>query len=250
LLTQSPEERELDLKRRELDALAQELAAKELGLNDLSAALLTFQCRYLAEVGSKYVTLDELKAKLAELKAQAGGGSTRAADDARERHRRSSAEYDTLVGKSALLAEREEASDETRKLYRRIAAIIHPDRSTDENSRALRTRLMAELNEAYTQRDIARMNAVLAAWQESPEAIAGEGVGPDLIRTIRAIAQTRRRIVEIDQETSELLASELHRLMLDVRRGASVGRDVLADMAVSLEAQIDGVRADLALFQR
>ena len=42
------------------------------------------------------------------------------------------------------------------------------------------------------------MRSILADWESSPESVEGEGVGPELIRVIRKIAQIQRRLVEIE----------------------------------------------------
>lgn len=82
----------------------------------------------------------------------------------------------------------EAPSDECEALYRKIAMLIHPDRATDDAKRELGTRLMKDLNADYAKRDMKRIERILAEWEESPDAVSGEGTGVELIRVIRAIA--------------------------------------------------------------
>ena len=62
---QSSEERELELKRQQLAAPEAELVEQELRLSTLLAELAAFKAEYLRVVGSRYATLDELKAPVA-----------------------------------------------------------------------------------------------------------------------------------------------------------------------------------------
>lgn len=143
-----------------------------------------------------------------------------------------------------------EESVEAKKLYRKIASIIHPDKATDDKSRHIRTRLMAELNEAYAQKDIPKMRNILNQWHESPEAISGEGTAADLVRTIRAIAQIKRRISEIEAEIAEIMTSDINVLMTKVHDADLAGRDILAEMSVSIDSEIHDARNKLASLKR
>jgi len=73
----SPEEKELSAKQSELDSLSELLATKELKLS-----IARFQQRYFAEVGSKYVELDDLLAQLAEAKSRRCPDDTEARETA------------------------------------------------------------------------------------------------------------------------------------------------------------------------
>ena len=250
--TVTPEEKELAQKRADLDELSQVLAERELDLEELKLSVARFQHRYFSEVGRKYVELDDLRAQVAELKAKRNPGDStlkRDAETAREEAKKSAEEYQDGTDSPEPTSGKTEASEETKKLYRRIASIIHPDKATDEKSRQLRTRLMAELNEAYARKDVARMQAILAAWDESPDAVPGEGTGAELVRAIRTIAQIKRRISEIQNEISKVMASEIHVLMTRVHEADLAGQNLIAEMAKSLESEIQKARAELALRQ-
>jgi DnaJ-class molecular chaperone len=159
-------------------------------------------------------------------------------------------EYEGLDIEAQADSLKSEESEEAKKLYRRVASIIHPDMATDEESRNLRTRLMAELNEAYAKKDISKMREIFDQWQGSPEAISGEGTAADLVRTIRAIAQIKRRISEIEGEVLKIMESDIYVLMVRVHDADFAGRDILAEMSVSIDYEIQDVRNVLARLKK
>ena len=84
---QSPEERELDLKRTERAGLESELVERELELSTLQQELAVFEAEYLRVVGRRYAMLDDMNARIAEAQAVRrpdDHGVLRRARDARE----------------------------------------------------------------------------------------------------------------------------------------------------------------------
>ena len=108
--------------------------------------------------------------------------------------------------------------DELKRLYREIARTIHPDLSTDDTKRLRRTRLMAEANDAYAMGNESKLRAILDEWDSSPDAVEGEGIAAELVRTIRKIHQVERRLVEISSAITELRQSALHGLWSEVTK--------------------------------
>lgn len=248
----SPEEVELEAKRVELTTLSETLADAELQFEELKASLASFQRRYFHEVGAKYIELDDLKAQIAEALARRKPDEVEAevkAKQARQQAEASSKEYESFANESRKEADYEPPSDECKKLYRRIASIIHPDKALDDAKRELGTRLMKDLNEAYAKRDMKRMERILAEWEESPDAVSGEGTGAELIRVIRAIAQVRRRITEVESAIEEKMSSELHSLLTAVHKADAEGRNILSELAEKLERQIGAARKELAVLE-
>jgi hypothetical protein len=66
-----------------------------------------------------------------------------------------------------------------------------------------------------------------------------------LVRTIREIAQARKRLAAIKTEIEELADVELSRLKRQVEEAAARGQDLLADMAGELDGRIAEARARL-----
>jgi len=246
--TNTPEEAELAKKKTELERLSDVLAEKELGMEELTLTVAQFQHRYYSKVGKRYVELDELQAQIAELIARQEPQDhelNQEAVRARIQARKAAEEYEGGESEPKTDSLKPEESEDAKRLYRKIASIIHPDKATDDTSRNLRTKLMAEFNEVYTRKDITKMLSLLDQWQDSPESVSGEGTAAELVRTIRAIAQINRRILEIGTEIFEIMTSDIHVLMAKVRDADVAGRDILAEMSNSIDSEIQDARNEL-----
>lgn len=235
----TPEEQELERKKLELAAIENELAERELDLNTLEAELRAFERRYLRTVGVKYAELDELEAQIAETEARLHPQDRRAHEQATQA--RTQAEESAQAAGTAKDSKQPnefKPPEDLKKLYREIAKKIHPDLASDDKDSRRRTRFMAEANRAYQDGDPARLQAILAEWEGSPEAVKGEGVGADLVRTIRKIALVRERLQAIEAKITQLRESDLHKLMVQVHKAEQEGRHLLAEMIESLEKKI------------
>lgn len=247
LARQMPEEEELSTKKAELDALESELAQRELDLATLEAELRAFERRYLCIVGIRYAELDEIEAQIAEALAHRNPMDTKFRERA-SRSRAQAKESAQSVGTAKEAKQRDQfrPSEDLKKLYRKVAKLIHPDLVTDEKERARRMRLMAEANRAYETGDVNHLEAILREWESSPESVKGEGIGAELVRVIRKIAQVRERLYIIESKMTKLKQSELYHLQIKSEEAQKQGLDLLTDMATRLDEQISGARKRLA----
>ena len=106
---------------------------------------------------------------------------------------------------------------------------------------------MAEVNLAYENGDEAKLRSVLADWESSPDTVEGEGVGAELIRVIRKIAQIQKRLTDIDAEIQQLNTSDLYRLRVKADEAGKQGRDLLKEMASQVEQQVAAAKKRLAM---
>ena len=239
-----PEEEELKLKKQELEDLENKLIELELQLAGLRGQLGAFERLYLKSVGILYAQLDEIEAQIAELLAQRDPTNLKAQGTAKETRAR--ADESRAGAESAdKKTTRFIPSPSLKSLYREVARRIHPDLAVDDSDRAKRQKLMAEANLAYENGDEAKLRAILEEYESSPESVFGDGTGVELVRVIRKIAQVKRRLVEIQSETDQITASELFELQKKVDEGAKLGRDVLNEMASSLQSRIVERQAEL-----
>ena len=243
---QTPEEKELVRKLAELTVLQGELAQRELDLATLQAELHAFERMYLCIVGIRYAELDEIEAQTAEALAKAAPKNSEEQNRASQaRSQANQSAKASKIGQEPGRRGKFTPSDTLKKSYREVAKCIHPDLATDENDRTRRQHFMAEANQAYEGGNEARLREILREWESSPEAVKGDGVGAELIRVIRKIAQIERRSQAIESIIAQLRSSDLYRLKVEVERTEAEGRDLLAEMASRLDQQIADRRGHL-----
>lgn len=241
----TPEEIELKEKRIYLEELSDSLASEELNLEEIKEKVNIFQYRYYNEIGRKYVELDDILAQVAELKARRKPQDTKLgkeAEKARTQAKRAAKEFENIDNTPNEEIKNVSLTEEAKKLYRKIASVIHPDKATDDTSREIRTILMAELNEAYRNRDIKKMQEVLDKWLENPDSVIGTDIAAELVRTIRTIAQVKRRISGIKMDIQTMLISDIYILLIKVRDAERIGRNLLEEMAENIDMQIREAR--------
>jgi predicted nucleic acid-binding Zn-ribbon protein len=234
-----PEEEELARKRVELAAIRATLADRELELADFRRQLAGFEGRYLRQVGTLYAELDEWKARLSELRAKYAP-----TPETKQQARQT---WQDSHGDSAKTRDFS-PSPELKNLYREVAKRIHPDFATDAADRERRTRLMAEANRAYESGDADALRRILDEFQDGADAVVGEGIGAELIRIIRQIDEARERIAGIKQELANLPQSEIAKLARDEESARQNGRDLLAELAASVQEQIRLAKHEYELF--
>ncbi|MDI9599637.1 MAG: molecular chaperone DnaJ [Acidobacteriota bacterium] len=248
--TRKPEEEELARLRSKLDGLKDELADRELELATRRRILLDFQRRYLAVVGIKLAELDRLVAEIAALEAlrapspeaerQAGASAQRA----RESAEALGDDPDAL--RQAAEEPKREIPEDLKRLYRKAAKAVHPDYAADEEDRVLRERAMAEANAAYEAGDVEQLQAILDDWENSPDAVSGDGTGADLVRVIRAIAAVEARLAALSEELVACAESSLAELYAKAQIAEAEGRDLLQELAQDVDRQIAEARQRLA----
>jgi len=239
-------------RRAELEILTQELSELELELATAQAEIAGFTRRYQAMIGSRMSTLDALRAELAAQIAALKPGdqmARRAADAATARARRTREESERLARFVPPGCETPDArtfapTNDLKRLYRRLAQKIHPDRASDESDRAWRHQLMAEANRAYRASDETALLEILALWREGTPTNAT--APPDHSGFLAALASLKRRIAEIERELNDLFGSKLYELFTACNIARRVGRDLLEEMAARLDEDVAGVRAQLA----
>jgi DNA repair exonuclease SbcCD ATPase subunit len=238
----TPEEEELEAKREELVRLEAQLADQELLLASMKAELAAFEGFYLRQVGVLYAELDEWNARLAELRAEQAG-TPEAKSKAAEARTQAEEAYSAAHGEAAEV-QPFTPSSELKKLYREAAKRVHPDTATDDADRVRRERLMKEVNAAYAAGDEDALRRILTALDASPDAVQGSGIGADLIRVLRQLKQIRDRIAAIELEIVSLSETDLAQLKAKADLATVEGRDLLEEMASSVQLRITVVRQE------
>jgi hypothetical protein len=246
----TPEEEELEKKRIDLAALESELAERELDLATLEAELGAFELQYLKTVGLRLAELDRIEAEIAEvLAAQSPQDSAARQRVEQARARAKDSEKETDSAKTAQVPKFEPTED-LKKLYHSAAKKFHPDLATDDEERQRRTRIMADINKAYSEGNGERLRAILEETEPEPEYVKGESIGAELVRVIRKIAQVRQRLIAIADGIAKLKGSDLFALMMKAKDGEEQGIDLLAEMAATTDRSISEARNRLGRLRK
>lgn len=236
----------------ELELLTQELSELELELATAQAEIAGFTRHYQAMIGSRMSMLDSLRAELATRAAERNPrdpAARREAETATARARHSQednerlARFDLPDGES-VAARHFSPTDDLKRLYRRLAQRIHPDRARDDDDRAWRHHLMAEANRAYRAGDEVALREVMALWREGPRNGMTAPSDDDGFTTM--LASLKRRIADIERDLNDLFGSKLYELFTACHIARRAGRDLLAEMAARLDADTAEARARLA----
>ncbi len=239
---------ELAELKAEVERLFGIFKEKESGLAELNRTLEQFQLRYVHEVAQKQVELDRLNAQLEEIRARKITNrppvDKKSAGNAEKRG-------SSVVDDGVIIIDARRATysvhdiKEAKRVYRKIAAIIHPDKAKEGAAHELRTKLMAQLNEAYGKKDILKMKSILEEWYESPESVAGDDITAELERTHRVIVRIKRGTLNIETEIAKIKASDMYLIMVKADEAERAGRDILAKMTVEIDAKIETARSTL-----
>ena len=235
----SPEETELNKKRKVLERLKDTLATREEQMTELRAELEQFEAQYSSEVGRLYAELDEIEAGIAEEEMRLNPEDEeikKRAEEARQRAEESAEQLDEENWEGCSF--KWQPTAEAKKAYHNLAKIIHPDLALDTEEKTRRHDLMAKLNDAYSAGNQDLLNKLVEDYRDSPDLIKGDGIGEELVRAIRQISQVKNRLKELKEERLKAELSELFILQKKVRNEQLEGRNLLKQMAERTKTHI------------
>ncbi|MEQ1544701.1 J domain-containing protein [Methyloglobulus sp.] len=245
-----PEEQELTRLESELATLEDQVVTAEETLETLKVETAQFQYHYYQTVGRLFAELDRLIAQIARVAAglELDNAEAQAQAEAAEQQAKKSAE-------EAGLAEKQpppppEITPELKQAFRQAAKLMHPDRATTDAERNRRNAIMAKVNVAYEKGDKAAIEKLIIEFGHDPEAIIGEDVSARLVKTIRRIAQLRRRLDQAQQEIAAQTAHELYELKLTVTEAEAMGGNPLGDLERQLRQQISEKQIELEMIRQ
>jgi hypothetical protein len=244
-----PEEQELTRLETEQLELEDQVSSAELSLETMKNETIRFQERYYQTVGRLYAKLDELVAQIAtvhERQKPEDSALKEHAHAARQRARRASEEAG-LIEESAQPAPA--MMPGLKEAYRRAVKLMHPDLALSDRERQRRNKLMAALNLAYERGDLKEIERLVVEFGHDPEAIVGEDVASRIVKTIRRIAQLRRRLLELELELDAHQKTEAFLLRQTVEAAEAAGADPLNDLAHQLTSEISQREAELKTAQ-
>jgi hypothetical protein len=97
---------------------------------------------------------------------------------------------------------------------------------------------MAQLNEAYSAGDQAKLNKLVDDFRNSPDLVAGDSIGDELVRAIRQISQIKNRLTDLKEQERLARLSEAFTLKQKMHAEMLEGRDMIRQMAARAVVQI------------
>jgi hypothetical protein len=233
-----PEEKELARLEAEQADLKEQVTSAELTLETIKTETAQFQHRYYQTAGRLYAQLEEIDARIANLRAkQAPDDPTlKAHAQAAEERAKQSAEEAGLNKPQPKLPPVIEPA--LKQVYRQAVKLMHPDLAITEHERQRRTNLMALVNLAYERGDREAIEKLIVEFGQDPVAIVGEDVGSRIVKTIRRIAQLRRRLGEVQREIEAHKKTEIFKLRETIEKAEAIGEDPLGDLVQKLIKEI------------
>jgi len=245
----TPEAEHLAEQERLFSELTEQLATRETEFATRGREFARFRVAYLTRFAPLYAELDRLEADIARILAERIQSAGPEADFARERAETAEARAaESGAAAEDAAAEPEalpEPGPDLKALYRQVAKAVHPDLAADEPERARRTQLKGAVSAAYAAGDEAALTRMLDGEAARPEAIVGDDTGARLVRTLRQIAQVRRRLAELDDLSRALEDDTMWLLFETVQTRKAKSEDPLGETAAALTAQISSARAQL-----
>jgi hypothetical protein len=136
-------------------------------------------------------------------------------------------------------------SESLKRLYRRVALMMHPDRSAGAVDADLRHELMVEANRAYEVGNHEVLESLLAGLGPGE----GDGAAIDVTWLRLRAERARQRLAEIENEMEEAENSELFRIWRSAEEGTFQGRDLVDEKRASLDRAVARARARLEVLR-
>ena len=215
-----------------LDQLEAALTTRTTELAQARADLDAFRIRYRRDVGRLHEELDELLDRIAEAELK----------ELSERLKAEGVDAPSAADGPGPDPAPRFTTDAVRKLFREVARTIHPDLAPDPHTRDRRHSLMVEANRAYATGDLEQLHRILAAWENSPEAVPGHGPEAIRERLLRRVAQVEAELAACDEQRNALRETPLGRLKAMVDEASAGGKDLVADMVRRLKRDVMAAR--------
>lgn len=239
----SPEEIELGKYKEQVAQAEGQMLELEAELADMLRSIKWFKDQMTATIAPLI-----LKLHILDVEVAAARGNKAGLDKALQALRELLGDYSgapTTPPDSDADWQEKPADDELKSMFRDAAKKIHPDLADDEQDRELRTRLMADLNEAYAKGDKDAIRNIVDQYNASEDAVQGEGVGYDLMRMIRRLYQIRNHITELVSMKASLEQTDDWANVLAAREAEDRGENYFRNFSEKLMKRIEYLETQL-----
>ena len=229
------------------------VAQLESELVETRTELVLFERRLDQELGNLKHTLSVLSSKLeherrrAEWKAQWGdrAGSEGIPEDVVEQFQKKWRPQGAPATSVVEISLDDESQEQLKTSFRVLAKRFHPDLVLEPEEKRRRERIMTEVNQAYSAKDLNTIEKLM----EKPAVVGGEPVrtrDEEVGHLRKEILRLDLVIEKLEQTLLDLVNSSTVKLMLDVTMARNEGRDLLTEMAQEYRSEISRVESELA----
>jgi len=238
---------ELAELRVEIADLEARLADREKALALVRAGLRAFEVQYRSALGARYAELDLLEADIAEAVADMSPENPVLREKARLAREKAEASARALDDDTPCSHDGApySPSESLKRLYRRVAFLMHPDRSADADEVDLRHDIMVEANRAYSTGNHEILESLLSGCLDG----GGDGPSIDVTWLRLRVERAKDRLAEIEQQMEEAETSELFQIWQSTEEGTIQGRDIIDEKRASLDRAVARARARLEVLR-
>ena len=237
---------QLEALRKKVGNKREYVAILEVELFNTRSDMEEFSAQYNTHLAPLERRLSELRE---HLKTALGDDSP---PDPNEKHRQENGQAEAEQGNgfdsAAELEEEEERDPELeeklKSLFHELAKRYHPDLVTDPEEKDWRQEIMAQVNQAYTARDLDALELL---------ASKPERFGEDIIQTPneryislqKELEHLEKVIIDIEQTLRGIDISAAMQLKREIKRARRSGRDLMEAMAAELKERIHDIEDQL-----
>jgi len=247
---------ELNAYRATLARRQETIAELELDLLNSQTELAEFNAELELRIGPIQKRLEAVQAELKDARQRASrqalwGDRANSPDIPED----VSAQYQRMWGpdphpakESAPPAADEQLLSQLKVVYRALAKRFHPDLSPDAAEKPWREAMMGRINAAYHAQDLAALRQFAGEQSPAPAPLAARPKS-----RVQILAELQAEIERLDQlaaslerRLDDLARSPAVRLKLDAVFARRAGRDLVAELAAELKADLARAEKELA----
>ena len=265
-----PPETEEQTVDNSTEEITEEITAKREIIADLSEdvsslknELAIFEAEYHGRIGVLYVKLDELELAIKEylkriellkngdirnlvelertIEEQFKSDYERLKEE-KEEAEQYSEEYEKVREKPKL---DEESEKKLKSLYRELAKKYHPDMARTPEDKEKFHKIMAEINQAYNDRDLEKMEELAIRLKYPEKVFVKESLEEEFERLLRESEKLDEIISRLEDELDVIRNSDTFKFKINVDEAGAEGRDLLKEMEDGLKTKIGQKETEL-----
>lgn len=133
----------------------------------------------------------------------------------------------------------EESEKRLKSLYRELAKKYHPDMARTPEEKERFHKIMAEINEAYNNKDLQKLEELAMKLRTPEKVFFGETLEEELERLQKENKKLDEIISRLEDELATIKSSDTYKFKMTVDEAKAEGRDLLKEIEDGLKAKIN-----------